>query len=93
MRRTIGVREFAAGTRRIPRHARERRDAVDITYRGQVMARVVPVPPQAEGDDTPSAIWTDMDRLAAEIGRHWKPGGKSGAEPASGGVEGDRRAC
>ena len=67
MGRTVGVRELRSKTSGILHRVREAREAVDITYRGQVIARIVPVLPRAEGDETLSAIWTDMDRLAGEI--------------------------
>lgn len=83
MRKTIGVRELRAKASGILRRVREKREAVDVTYRGQLIARIVPIVPLAEATQTLSAVWTDMDHLAGEIGRHWRPKGKSAARAVS----------
>ena len=83
MQKTIGVRELRARASRILRRVREKRESVDVTYRGQVIARIVPVVPPAEAAQALSAAWADIDQLAGEIGRHWKPKGKSAAEAVS----------
>jgi prevent-host-death family protein len=88
MRKTIGVRELRARASDVLRRVRERHEAVDVTYRGQVIARIVPVLPPAEAAETLSAVWTEMDQLAGEIGQHWKPRGKSAAEAVSEGRRG-----
>ena len=88
MRKTIGVRELRARASDVLRRVRERHEAVDVTYRGQVIARIVPVLPPAEAAETLSAAWTEMDQLAGEIGRHWKARGKSAAEAVSEGRRG-----
>jgi antitoxin (DNA-binding transcriptional repressor) of toxin-antitoxin stability system len=70
------------------RRVREKREAVEVTYRGEVIARIVPVSPPAQRDQALSAVWTDIDQLAGEIGRHWRPEGKSAAETVSEGRRG-----
>jgi antitoxin (DNA-binding transcriptional repressor) of toxin-antitoxin stability system len=82
------MRELRARASSILRRVREKREAVDVTYRGQVIARIVPAPPPAGQERTLSAVWTDMDQLAEEIGRHWKPRSKSAAEAVSEGRRG-----
>jgi antitoxin (DNA-binding transcriptional repressor) of toxin-antitoxin stability system len=62
---------------------REKNEAVDVTYRGEVIARIVPVQAPAASAETINAVWTDIDRLAGEIGRHWKAQGKSAAKVVS----------
>ena len=81
MVRSVGIRELRANASEILRRVREKQEVVDVTCRGQVIARIVPVVPRAETADTLSAVWTDMDRLAGEIGRHWSPeaGGAAGS--------------
>jgi prevent-host-death family protein len=88
MARSVGMRELRARASGILRRVREKHEAVDVTFRGQVIARIVPVPPPAEQDETLSAVWTDMDQLAGEIGRHWRPEGNSAAEAVSEGRRG-----
>jgi prevent-host-death family protein len=79
-RKSIGIRELRAKAGRVVRRVKQKREAVDITYRGEVVARLVPVESAADADAHQSATWDDIDRLAAEIGKHLKPGGKSAAE-------------
>lgn len=67
----VGVRELKEHTSRVLRRVREGRGTIDVTYRGKVVARLVPV------DEAPrdlAAYWTDIDRLAAEIGARWPAG-------------------
>lgn len=67
MRRTVGLREFRSNVSEILRRVREAREAVDIAYHGEVIARIVPVLPRGESDEMLSAVWTDLGRLAGEI--------------------------
>lgn len=80
MQKSIGVRELRTSASRILRRVREKREVVEITYRGQVIARIVPVVPAAEAAQAASAVWAEIDQLADEIGRHWKPRHKSAVE-------------
>ncbi len=69
----IGIRELKQRTSEILRHVREERESVAITYRGRVVARLVPV--NKVGKKSQDAqVWTDMDELAAEIGDRWPVG-------------------
>jgi len=88
MARSVGMRELRARASGIMRRVREKHEAVDVTYRGEVIARIVPVSPPAQRDQALSAIWTDIDQLAGEIGRYWRPEGKSAAEAVSEGRRG-----
>jgi len=88
MQKTIGIRELRAKASSILRQVREKHETVDVTYRGQVIARIVPVLPPAESAETRARIWADIDELAGEIGRRWKPKGKSAAEVVSEGRRG-----
>lgn len=70
MHKAIGVRELRAETSRILRRVREKGEAIDITLHGETIARIVPVRPIGEAD---LALWSEVDVLAAEIGKAWKP--------------------
>jgi prevent-host-death family protein len=74
----VGVRELKEHTSEIVRRVRENRESIDVTYRGEVVARLVPVP-KAVDRATTQRIWDEEDRLAAEIGRLW-PVGLSAAD-------------
>jgi prevent-host-death family protein len=72
--RSVGVRELKANASGILRRVRDRGETVEVTHRGRVVARIVavaaPAPPGPEDD----AVWSDLDRLAAEIGARWPAG-------------------
>ena len=79
----VGVRELKERTSAIVRRVREGRETIAVTYRGKVVARLVPA--ERPGDTaTPdfAQIWSDMDRVAAEIGARW-PTGLSAADAVS----------
>jgi prevent-host-death family protein len=80
MPKAIRVTELRAHAGRILRRVREKREAVDVTYRGEVVARIVPVVPAGESAKAASAVWSEIDQVAAEIGRHWHPKTKSAVE-------------
>ncbi len=80
--RSVGVRELKERASEIVRHARERQEAVDVTYRGHVVARLVPVRRAKPRRRDIDAMWSELDHLAAEIDRRW-PAGASGARAVS----------
>jgi prevent-host-death family protein len=80
--RTVGVRELKAHASRILREVRERGEEVQVTSRGEVVARLLPPAESRDLQEDFDAIWEEMDRLAEEIGRRW-PEGISGVEALS----------
>ena len=72
--RSIGVRELKERASAVLRDVRERRESVEVTYRGRVVARLVPVEPAPVAALDSSAVWAELDQLASEIGAHWSPG-------------------
>ena len=79
---TVGVRELKEQTSQIVRRVREDRETIEVTYRGKIVARLVPADqPGTDGSDF-ARIWADMDRLAAEFGARW-PEGLSAADAVS----------
>ncbi len=77
--RSIGIRELKERATAVVREVHEKGVAVDITYRGQVVAQLVPVRPPKQSAREVAAIWADLDQLAAEIGAAW-PSGLSAAD-------------
>ncbi len=63
---TVGVRELKQRTSDIIRQVRQNGMEVQVTYRGEVIALIVPVRRPA-----PKDAWTSLDTLAAEIGARW----------------------
>jgi prevent-host-death family protein len=70
----VGIRELKQRTSEVLRRVREQREAINITHRGRVVARLVPVEETSEKTDETSKVWADMDRLAQEIGTRWPEG-------------------
>ncbi len=76
----IGIRELKARAPQVVREVRETGRSVDITYRGEVVARLsatTPAPAPAEV----AAAWKRFDAVARAIGRRTK--GRK-ARPAGG---------
>ena len=71
---SIGVRQLKAQASSIRRRVRERGESIDVTYRGRVVARLVPAELPAASPEDLRAAWADLDELAVEIGAHWPPG-------------------
>ncbi len=69
----VSVRELKAHLSRILREVREEREEYLVTYRGRVVARILPVEPQRRQmeEEKVQKIMRDLDRLAAEIGKKW----------------------
>jgi prevent-host-death family protein len=80
--RSVGIRELKEHTSQILRRVREDGEEVQVTYYGRVVARLVPVTPSRPTSTDLAAVWSDLDRLAAEIGAHW-PADVTAAEAVS----------
>lgn len=87
MRYSVGMRELHARAGGILRRVHERNETVDVTYHGQVIARIVPVAYPEEAAQTQGAVWTDIDTLAQEL-RQRKLNHKSAATEVSEGRQG-----
>jgi prevent-host-death family protein len=73
MARSVGVRELKENPGKFLRLVRDTRQELDITIRGQAVARLVPLE-QRISDEELSEYWRRHDELADEIGRHWPEG-------------------
>jgi antitoxin (DNA-binding transcriptional repressor) of toxin-antitoxin stability system len=82
VKHTIGIAELKRHTSVILRRVRENQEWFDITYRGRVVACLVPVDRPAdytELDEAPKEkdwrkVWAAMDETAAEIAKYWPEG-------------------
>ncbi len=71
---TVGVRQLKQETSKILRRVREEGQIIEITYHGEVIARLVPVaPPEPTGEEI-TAVWANLDQLTAEISAKWPEG-------------------
>jgi prevent-host-death family protein len=73
---TVGVRELKQKTTQVLRRVREKKEQIQVTYRGEVVALLVPVPSakRRAKSTADEAVWVELDQLAAEIGAHWPKG-------------------
>ncbi len=70
--KTLGVRELKERISEILRLVEGEGEIVEVTKRGEVIAHLVPVrKPQQAVEQTDDAVWTDLERLAAEISANW----------------------
>lgn len=73
---SVGIRELKQRTSELIRMVRESGNKIQITYRGEVVALLIPVT-RSQQDE--AQAWAEIDHLAAEIGARW-PEGLSAAE-------------
>jgi prevent-host-death family protein len=71
---TVGVRELKQETSKILRRVREEGETIEITYHGEVVARLIPVNPPQPSDEEIAAVLTDLEELSAEISAKWPEG-------------------
>ncbi len=68
----LGVDELSERINEILRVVEEENETVEVTRRGEVIARIVPVrKPQQAVEQTTDTVWASLDRLTAEISVHW----------------------
>jgi prevent-host-death family protein len=84
---SVGVRELKQRASAVLRRVRDRGEEVDVTLHGRVIARLVPVRLPQRTNARRRTAWTDLDRLAREIGERW-PRGVSAARAVSEGRRG-----
>ena len=70
----IGIRELKASASRIIRRVRERGEEIEVTYHGTVVARLVPASRAATRHHASASVWSNLDRVAKEIGAAWPKG-------------------
>lgn len=70
----VGIKVLSDHTSEIARRVRENHETMELTFRGEVFARIEPVHPRRIDPEAFERIWAERDRLAAEIGNHWPKG-------------------
>ncbi len=65
---TVGIRELKAHASEIIRRVQAEGQPIDITLRGEVVARIVPVTRSPEAIERARAAMSQLKQLAAEIG-------------------------
>lgn len=74
MTEEIGIRELKANMSEVLRRVREEKATYDVTYRGRVVAHLVPVDDKEFDRAEFEKLWAEMDELAAEISATWPTG-------------------
>lgn len=67
----VGIRELKTNASDLVRRVREEGEIIDITYYGEVVARLIPVKQVKTGAQELSELWVEMDRLAQEVSAQW----------------------
>ena len=70
----IGIRELKQRTSEVLRRVRERGETVEISYRGEIVARIVPTTRHVASSAKARKVWHDIDRVAEEIAKRWPRG-------------------
>ena len=63
----IGIRQLKEQASEIVRRVREESATFDVTYRGRIVARLVPVKQSQDDRAASLALLDDLDRIAAEL--------------------------
>jgi prevent-host-death family protein len=79
---SVGVRELKQRTSEVLSRARQRREQIEVTVRGEVVAMLVPVGRRQARKGRDAGVWTDVDRLARQVTPRW-PRGVGAAEAVS----------
>ncbi len=70
--KTLDVGELIEHIDEVLRMVEKEGETIEITNHGEVIAHLVPVRmPESTTESAKRDVWTDLDRLAAEIGDHW----------------------
>ncbi len=67
----VGIRELKTNASELVRRVREQGEIIDITYYGEVVARLVPVKEIKTKPEELAELWAEMDRLAQEVSAQW----------------------
>ena len=67
----VGIRELKTNASELVRRVREQGEIIDITYYGEVVARLVPVKEVKTRTEELADLWAEMDRLAQEVSARW----------------------
>ncbi|MCW5851797.1 MAG: type II toxin-antitoxin system prevent-host-death family antitoxin [Anaerolineae bacterium] len=68
--RVVGVRELKQRASELVRLVREEGEEIDVTLRGEVVARLVPVKPKLSSERI-EELMAEMDKTASEISAYW----------------------
>lgn len=67
----VGIHELKTNASELVRRVHEQGEIIDITYYGQVVARLIPVKEIKTSSKELLDLWAEMDRLAQEVSAQW----------------------
>jgi len=70
----VGIRELKQSTSEVLRRVREDSETIEVSYRGAIVARIVPVARRPKATSRARAAWDAIDRVAEEISARWPRG-------------------
>ena len=76
---SVGIKELKRDASAIVKRVREQKETIEVTYRGSVVAQIVPVESDDERQARFDSVWQQMDALAEEISSKWT-GGQSAVD-------------
>lgn len=68
---SVGIRELKTNASELVRRVREQGEVIDITYYGEVVARLVPAKQVKPSAEDLASLWDEMDRLAEQVSAKW----------------------
>jgi prevent-host-death family protein len=71
---TIGIRELKAHLSEVLREVEENGKIIDVTNRGEVVVRLVPMRRRRPNEQQVNAIISDLDTMANELAAYWPEG-------------------
>lgn len=74
---SVGIKELKRDASAIVKKVREEKETVEVTFRGNVVAQIVPVESSKERQARFDRIWKQMDSLAEEISEKWTGDGSA----------------
>ena len=74
---SVGIKELKRDASAIVKRVREQKETIEVTYRGSVVAQIVPVESDEERQTRFDRVWQQMDALAEEVSAKWTGGGSA----------------
>ena len=74
---SVGIKELKRDAGAIVKRVREDKETVEVTYRGNVVAQIVPVESDEERQARFDRVWQQMDALAERISTKWTGDGSA----------------
>ena len=72
--KTMDIHELMEHIDETLRLLKDRGETVEIVDQGEVVARLLPPlkQPTPSSDEASNRAWANLERLSAEVGKHWK---------------------